>query len=370
MFTPDTLTPSLRAFALKEPRAAVVTEEEIILDGRAITLREDKVQAVSKRGPKPYGRYALARALLATRGSFTQLELAERVRITQGAVAKALQHDLFADAIVQTRAGGVHVTDRGELFDRTLDSYPGPGGITTYWWKDTAPSLQAKDIIDADPAALRSGDVAADLTRARRRPEHAVVYAQQPVDPRDHGFATADSSDYTLMIIHAADPTIPATAKTWMAPSGWTRSSRLTTCAAPGPPETRRKPSRDCASTRSGAWMDSPANRPGGSRTAHLIATSATDDAAFEALIDLSGVIAGHDETAIIGGHMVTVLSAAFPAPGLVERRTQDADAPASRSNSPPRANSMTSCLRWDTPQSTGTATSRVRLSPSRSSTC
>lgn len=218
VFTPDTLTPSLRAFALKEPRAAVVTEEEIILDGRAITLREDKVHTVSKRGPKPYGRYALARALLATRGSFTQLELAERVRITQGAVAKALQHDLFADAIVQTRAGGVHVTDRGELFDRILDSYPGPGGITTYWWKDTAPSLQANDIIDADPAALRSGDVAADLTRAWRRPEHAVVYAQRSVDPRDLGFATADGSDYTLMIIHAADPTIPATAKTWMAP--------------------------------------------------------------------------------------------------------------------------------------------------------
>ncbi|MFT4280077.1 hypothetical protein [Microbacterium sp.] len=73
--------------------------------------------------------------------------------------------------------------------------------------------------------------------------------------------------------------------------------------------------------------MASPANRPGASRTAYLIATSATDDAAFEALIDLSGVIAGHEETAIIGGHMVTVLSAAFPAPGLVERRTQDADA-------------------------------------------
>lgn len=76
---------------------------------------------------------------------------------------------------------------------------------------------------------------------------------------------------------------------------------------------TRRKPSRGCASTRSAAWVDSPANRAGASRTAHLIATSATDDAAFEALIDLSGVIAGHDETAIIGGHMVTVLGAAFP---------------------------------------------------------
>ncbi|MGF3054172.1 hypothetical protein ACQUSY_09485 [Microbacterium sp. YY-03] len=61
--------------------------------------------------------------------------------------------------------------------------------------------------------------------------------------------------------------------------------------------------------------------------TAHLIATSNADDAAFEALVDLSEIIADEEGAVIIGGHMVELITAAFPAPGLVSRRTQDADA-------------------------------------------
>lgn len=60
---------------------------------------------------------------------------------------------------------------------------------------------------------------------------------------------------------------------------------------------------------------------------AHVVATTATDDAAYTALVDLSALLAGREETMVIGGHMVSLICAAFPSPGLVERRTGDADA-------------------------------------------
>ena len=60
--------------------------------------------------------------------------------------------------------------------------------------------------------------------------------------------------------------------------------------------------------------------------TAYLRSTSPEDDAAFIALHDLATILAGHDGTAVIGGHMVGVLTAAFSSEGLIARRTNDAD--------------------------------------------
>lgn len=61
--------------------------------------------------------------------------------------------------------------------------------------------------------------------------------------------------------------------------------------------------------------------------TADLIAASAEDDAAYIALDDLVGILTKYKGTAVIGGHMVSLLTTAFPAPGLIDRRTGDADA-------------------------------------------
>jgi hypothetical protein len=62
-------------------------------------------------------------------------------------------------------------------------------------------------------------------------------------------------------------------------------------------------------------------------RTAHLVASGPEDDAAFVALRDLSRVLEAHPDARVIGGHMVGLITAAFPSPGFVERRTGDADA-------------------------------------------
>jgi len=59
---------------------------------------------------------------------------------------------------------------------------------------------------------------------------------------------------------------------------------------------------------------------------AYLFAGSAADDAGFVALRDLSEALADEAETGIIGGHMVSLLTASFPSPGFVPRRTNDAD--------------------------------------------
>lgn len=61
--------------------------------------------------------------------------------------------------------------------------------------------------------------------------------------------------------------------------------------------------------------------------TAHLIAAGPEDEAAIESLKDVATVLAGHDGTTIVGGHMVAVLAAAFPSAGVLERRTGDTDA-------------------------------------------
>ncbi|MGB3376465.1 MAG: hypothetical protein WBA87_15165 [Microbacterium sp.] len=59
---------------------------------------------------------------------------------------------------------------------------------------------------------------------------------------------------------------------------------------------------------------------------AFLVSASAADDTAFIALRDLSEVLGDEEETGIIGGHMVSLLTASFPSPGCVPRRTNDAD--------------------------------------------
>ncbi|HEY0248924.1 MAG TPA: hypothetical protein VGC45_11755 [Gryllotalpicola sp.] len=58
-----------------------------------------------------------------------------------------------------------------------------------------------------------------------------------------------------------------------------------------------------------------------------MVSTSPEDDAAYIALADLVEVLREHPGARVIGGHMVSLIAAAFPSEGLVERRTGDADA-------------------------------------------
>jgi len=221
LLTPDSLTPSLLSLALKDDRVILVTEDEVVIDRERLLLRqrESAERPRRKPGPRPYARFALARALLASRQSSTQSQLAESAGITQGTVTKALASELF-DGLLVRGHGSTSVGEeaRGELFDRIVDGYPGPGGITTYWWKDTPPLAQAKELLEAHRDTRWSGDVLADSIRHWRRPEHAVVYSRVGIDPRKLGYAMAQPGDYTLMLVLPEDPTIEATARAWDRP--------------------------------------------------------------------------------------------------------------------------------------------------------
>lgn len=59
----------------------------------------------------------------------------------------------------------------------------------------------------------------------------------------------------------------------------------------------------------------------------YIASTSPEDDAAFIALEDISRLLTQEDDGCIIGGHMISLLGARYPSPGLVDRHTGDADA-------------------------------------------
>lgn len=62
-------------------------------------------------------------------------------------------------------------------------------------------------------------------------------------------------------------------------------------------------------------------------RAVTTVSTSNADDAAFRALADASAIIEALPDARIVGGQMVALLLAAFPASEAIQRRTADADA-------------------------------------------
>lgn len=218
LFVVDDITPSLRRKATTDERLVVVSPTLVMWDGRAIDLNtDDQPRRSPSSGRRPYARFAVARALLAVEGGATQRQLLESAGISQGRVSEALSSPLFTGVVDRTW-GKIQVSDRRELFDRTVTEYPGPGGVATYWWSGRGVLEQADDVVRVDDTALVSGDAAADRIRGWRTPERAVVYTRGRPNLPSLGFALADSSDYTLMLVHAEDRTIWSTAHAWQVP--------------------------------------------------------------------------------------------------------------------------------------------------------
>lgn len=211
----DKLTPSLSMAALDDERIVVVSKNTVIRNREMVSLADEpNVMAARPTGRRPYARFALARALLAADGPTTQQQLVTDLGVSQSSASKALSTSLF-DGVLTRRWGGVEVADRGELFDRVVTQYPGPGGVATYWWSESPILQQAQSVAGADETVLLSGDVAADAISAWRRPEHAVAYTRGEPDLRRLGFSMADPDDYTLMLIYPDDKTLWSTARVW-----------------------------------------------------------------------------------------------------------------------------------------------------------
>jgi hypothetical protein len=112
--------------------------------------------------------------------------------------------------------------DWDALLDWWLTTYPGPGGITTYWYGLTSPREQAGAVIaalaDGERRVAVSGDVAADEIAPWRRPGRAVIYAEirdgkDGPDLTATGLTPSGPAEATLELIVPADPGV------WVAPS-------------------------------------------------------------------------------------------------------------------------------------------------------
>ena len=165
------------------------------------------------RGRPATSRLALMRALLLATEPLTQQKAASLSGASQQAISKALQ----------ALSAYLHHTDEGWAVDRLIpllaeweQRYPGPEGITTWWYglQDVQTQLRdaAKLASDMEAEPLVAGDLAADEYAPWRRPQTAKLYLRHLVDFAEIGLSPAPKDQATLEAVVPADATIWRTA--------------------------------------------------------------------------------------------------------------------------------------------------------------
>lgn len=208
--------------AAVEPRLSVVSLEDQTVIWRTKTLpaphSKPEPQAQSRR--RPWGRWALMRVLTMSSRPMSQTQLARAAGVTQPAVSQAMPR---LGELVERDARGWFAADRVTMWDAFMDAYPGPGGVSTFWFSMDPVVDQARTAANAarreGVAALISGDAAADRVAPWRVPSRAVLHADTAADLAAAGFAEASASTASLEYVVAQDPTISATAKFRGAPA-------------------------------------------------------------------------------------------------------------------------------------------------------
>ncbi|MFJ4029433.1 ArsR family transcriptional regulator [Paenarthrobacter sp. NPDC089989] len=173
------------------------------------------------RGRAPWGRWALMRALALADGPQNQKELAAATRISQPAVNKHLK---TLESFVDRDQWGWHAHDVDAIVASLLDNYPGPRGVTSYWYGLDSTAEQAKKAAEfaseLGASPLVSGDAAADIYAPWRLPDSAIVYLLEAVDFTDAGFAPSTPEEATLVTAVPEDFTLWATAALVHRPEG------------------------------------------------------------------------------------------------------------------------------------------------------
>jgi len=199
------------------------------LGGGEISVGEDRESrgelVASRPGPVPWGSLAVVRQLL-QRPAATQRTLAKAAGVSQPRVSQTLAA-LAAGRLVARQDRGWMAGDFDQLLRWWLDRYPGPGGISTYWYGLTAPQDQAQRVVDllwtptqagtdvaGEELAAVSGDVAADLLAPWRAPTRAVIYAHAGADLSAAGLAPSGVEEATVELIMPQDHGV------WSAPGG------------------------------------------------------------------------------------------------------------------------------------------------------
>jgi hypothetical protein len=198
-------------------------EGTLLLGDRRILVdagEDTRPRPVARPGRVPWGTYTLLRRLV-ERPTATQRELAGLAGVSQPRVSQALRSLAEHDLVRRTGASWrLHELD--EALGWWLKNYPGPGGITTFWYGLAAPVQQAHAVAAllgtaTGSGATRlavSGDVAADLLVPWRSPYRAVLYLSGGLDPGAVDLTPAGEEEATLELSVPADPGLWSTSAT------------------------------------------------------------------------------------------------------------------------------------------------------------
>lgn len=212
----DDAKPSLRRQAATNRQVwfADIRGKTVTVNGHELNVdfNAPRTTPPQKPGPPPYGRFAVARALLRTEKPQTQVQLAAATGITQAAVSGALR--LLGEHVTNT-ANGWSTTDADALFDYAVNKYPGPGGIRTDWYSTLPLTAQADSLRSIARRSLISGDIAASEYAAWRVSKTTVVYSDTGIDAARHAFAESSPTEKTATVVVPADKTVWVTAQHW-----------------------------------------------------------------------------------------------------------------------------------------------------------
>jgi hypothetical protein len=172
------------------------------------------------RGRPGWSVWTLTRLLLAQPQPATQTALAEAAGLTQPRVSQLLRRLATQNLVSRTDTGWAP-TDWDALCDWWISGYPGPAGMVTHWYGLQPPAQQLTKVLgllaQSDPTKADgsgrlpavSGDLAADLLAAWRRPTQLIVYASTGVDLTAVGLVTAaDPTLATTVLVVPEDPAI------------------------------------------------------------------------------------------------------------------------------------------------------------------
>ncbi|MFC4107303.1 ArsR/SmtB family transcription factor [Micromonospora zhanjiangensis] len=188
-------------------------------------VRLDTATAPTRERPRrvrpgrlPWGTLTLVRRLI-ERPYATQTELAELTGVSQPRVSQSLR-TLSEQGLVRRTSTGWTAADVDRLARWWLDAYPGPGGISTFWFGLEPPVAQARAVValfdtiaarsetatTRHPSVAVSGDVAADFIAPWHTPSRAIVYARTGSDLAPAGLTPAGADEATLELVVARDP--------------------------------------------------------------------------------------------------------------------------------------------------------------------
>jgi hypothetical protein len=209
---------TVRRAALKGDLAAVgAADRVVIINGELVDLSDKSPEPDKTMRRRPWGRLAVARLLVRTGGILSsQITTSTAAGITQPAVSKAYT-TLRGEGLLPTDgARKLRPSQLTSLIDYAIHSYPGPGGISTYWYSASSPILTA-DLKAAltETRALISGDLAADEFAPWKQPRTLTIYAPAGIDLASHGLAESNPDAANVILRVPEDATIWRTAQEW-----------------------------------------------------------------------------------------------------------------------------------------------------------